>query len=107
MSETYCTFRSLLQKATEIIGCAIDTFITGECAVDMFQEFHDMVFGSDSPLYEVVRAGGICTVPEDFGMSLPIGYGIVVPRECEILPTCNVTAGFECLSLIDAAANCG
>lgn len=97
----------MFQKATEIIGCAIDVFITGNCAPELFQDFHDTVFGDDSPLYSIVTAGGLCSLPEDFDMRLPIGYGIVAPLECEILPTCNVTAAQECLSMIDNAAECG
>jgi len=66
-----------------------------------------MVFGADSPLYDIVSAGGLCDIPEDFGLSLPEGYGEVEQRECEQELICNITTATECLNLVDSAMECG
>lgn len=99
--------RSLIQRVTEILTCAVDAFVLGDCALEEFEEYRYMIFGSESELYTILTAGGLCDVPEDFGMKLPEDYGVVVPQECEFVPTCNITAAGECLALVDAAVDCG
>ena len=105
-------FSGLIAAVDAVMKCAIDTFTAKKCVPDLVNGLKDTLYPENptNPVQQVfLTALSGCDIdPADFpAVTLPDGYGVVEPRDCEAEVKCDTAAIKPCMETLSFDNDCG
>ena len=105
-------FSGLIAAVDAVIKCAIDTFTAKKCVPDLVNSLKETLYPENptNPVQQVfLTAFSGCDIdPTNFpAVTLPEGYGVVEPRDCEAEVKCDTAAIKPCMETLSFDNDCG